>query len=49
MGDAGLEPTPPRHLQGDPLTVAIWTAYRQVVIETETRAAAPAPEQVMQP
>jgi len=47
--DAGLEPTPPRHLQGDPLTVVLWTAYRQTVIETETRATAPAPEQVMQP
>jgi hypothetical protein len=36
-------------LQGDPLTVVLWTAYRQTVIETETRATAPAPEQVMQP
>jgi ArsR family transcriptional regulator len=26
---AGLDPTPPRHLPGEPLTVAIWTAHRQ--------------------
>ena len=26
---AGLEPAPARHLPGDPLTVAIWTAYRR--------------------
>src|SRR6266403_778676 len=26
---AGLEPAQPRHLPGDPLTVAIWTAYRR--------------------
>jgi ubiquinone/menaquinone biosynthesis C-methylase UbiE len=26
---AGLEPTAPRHLPGDPLTVTIWTAYRE--------------------
>ena len=25
----GLEPAPPRHLPGDPLTVVIWTAYRE--------------------
>ncbi len=25
---AGLEPTPPRRLPGDPLTVVIWTAHR---------------------
>src|SRR5579885_3499415 len=25
---AGLDPAPARHLPGDPLTVAIWTAYR---------------------
>ena len=28
---AGLEPEPPRHLPGDPLTVAIWTAHRSPV------------------
>ncbi len=27
-GAAGLDPAPARHLPGDPLTVAIWTAYR---------------------
>src|ERR1700722_6515495 len=26
--EAGLAPTPPRHLAGDPLTVAIWAAHR---------------------
>jgi ArsR family transcriptional regulator len=26
---AGLEPAPPRRLAGDPLTVVIWTAYRE--------------------
>ncbi len=26
---AGLDPAPPRHLPGDPLTVVIWTAYRR--------------------
>ena len=26
---AGLDPAQPRHLPGDPLTVAIWTAYRR--------------------
>jgi ubiquinone/menaquinone biosynthesis C-methylase UbiE len=26
---AGLDPAPARHLPGDPLTVAIWTAYRR--------------------
>jgi ArsR family transcriptional regulator len=26
---AGLDPAQPRHLAGDPLTVAIWTAYRR--------------------
>ena len=25
---AGLDPAPPRHLHGDPLTVVIWTAQR---------------------
>jgi ArsR family transcriptional regulator len=25
---AGLDPAPPRHLPGDPLTVTIWTAHR---------------------
>ena len=26
---AGLDPAPPRHLPGDPLTVVIWTAFRR--------------------
>jgi ubiquinone/menaquinone biosynthesis C-methylase UbiE/DNA-binding transcriptional ArsR family regulator len=28
-GAAGLDPAPPRHLIGDPLTVVIWTAQRR--------------------
>jgi ubiquinone/menaquinone biosynthesis C-methylase UbiE/DNA-binding transcriptional ArsR family regulator len=51
---AGLESAPPRHLSGDPLTVAIWTAYRDAAplldSNAVTEAAAPAsPEQVLQP
>jgi ArsR family transcriptional regulator len=38
-GAAGLEPGPPRHLPGDPLTVTIWTAYRGPA--GERRRAAP--------
>ncbi|MGC2202925.1 MAG: ArsR family transcriptional regulator, partial [Stellaceae bacterium] len=26
---AGLDPAPPRHVSGNPLTVAIWTAQRR--------------------
>jgi ArsR family transcriptional regulator len=29
---AGLDPTLPRHLPGDPLTVVIWTAHRRAPI-----------------
>jgi ArsR family transcriptional regulator len=47
--DAGLEPTAPLHLQGDPLTVAIWASYRQPTILSETRPGMPEPEQVLQP
>jgi ArsR family transcriptional regulator len=47
--EAGLEPAAPRHLAGDPLTVAIWAAYRQPVSRVEARAAFAAPEQVLQP
>jgi ubiquinone/menaquinone biosynthesis C-methylase UbiE len=51
---AGLESAAPRHLSGDPLTVAIWTAYRDAaprldghaITETPTPAS---PEQVLQP
>jgi ubiquinone/menaquinone biosynthesis C-methylase UbiE/predicted transcriptional regulator len=51
---AGLESAAPRHLSGDPLTVAIWTAYRDAAplldSNAVTEAAAPAsPEQVLQP
>lgn len=51
---AGLESAPPRHLSGDPLTVAIWTAYRDAAplldSKSTAEAAAPAsPEQVLQP
>lgn len=47
--DAGLDPALPRHLQGDPLTVAIWTARRQPASRSETRPEIAAPEQVLQP
>jgi ArsR family transcriptional regulator len=50
---ADLDPAPPRHLPGDPLTVAIWAAYRQTP-HPARRAGAdalipPIPEQVLQP
>ena len=38
---AGLEPAPPRHLPGDPLTVVIWTAYREAAGDRRNPAAAP--------
>src|SRR5882762_1751364 len=51
---AGLEPAPARHLPGDPLTVAIWTAYRrdpaaQVLSEVRTagRRIAPTEEALL--
>jgi ubiquinone/menaquinone biosynthesis C-methylase UbiE/DNA-binding transcriptional ArsR family regulator len=47
--EAGLEPSPPRLLQGDPLTVALWAAYRQPTIRSEAKPGVPAPEQVLQP
>jgi ubiquinone/menaquinone biosynthesis C-methylase UbiE len=47
--EAGLDPAPPRHLQGDPLTVAIWASYRQPALRAEARAGAVTPEQVLQP
>jgi ubiquinone/menaquinone biosynthesis C-methylase UbiE len=47
--EAGLDPAPPRHLQGDPLTVAIWASYRRPVIRAEARAGAVTPEEVLQP
>lgn len=37
---AGLEPAPPRHLAGNPLTVVIWTAYREAAGERRYPAAA---------
>jgi ubiquinone/menaquinone biosynthesis C-methylase UbiE len=40
---AGLEPAPPRHLPGDPLTVVIWTAYREAAGERRYPAAARQP------
>jgi SAM-dependent methyltransferase len=30
---AGLDPAPPRHLPGDPLTVVIWTAHRPALAD----------------
>jgi ArsR family transcriptional regulator len=46
---AGLAPASPVHLQGDPLTVVVWTAYRGGVPRPEGRAPASEPEQVLQP
>jgi len=50
--DAGLDPAPSRHLPGDPLTVAIWTAQRPGSAEPTSilaRQAAPPPiERVLQ-
>jgi ArsR family transcriptional regulator len=46
---AGLAPAAPVHLQGDPLTVVIWTAYRGAVPRPEGRTPAAEPEQVLQP
>jgi len=47
--EAGLDPAPARHLKGDPLTVAIWTAFRQPAIRAEARLGLAAPEQVLLP
>ena len=47
--DAGLDPAAPRHLKGDPLTVAIWTAQRDPVVRAETPPEIAAVEQVLQP
>jgi ArsR family transcriptional regulator len=47
--NVGLDPAPPQHLQGDPLTVAIWTAHRRPVKRAETRGDIPSSEQVLQP
>ena len=44
-GAAGLDPAPPRHLPGDPLTVVIWTARRPGLASLrfeEAREGAPA-------
>jgi ArsR family transcriptional regulator len=46
---AGLDPAPPQHLIGDPLTVAIWTSYRPATVQPETQPDLAAPEQVLQP
>jgi ArsR family transcriptional regulator len=40
---AGLEPAAPRHLPGDPLTVVIWTAYRDAAGDRRYSAAAREP------
>src|SRR5207237_7960964 len=39
---AGLVPAPARHLPGDPLTVAIWTAHRGAVPERSLATVRPA-------
>jgi SAM-dependent methyltransferase len=41
---AGLEPAPPRHLPGDPLTVVIWTARGGTAIALPGAAGNAAPE-----
>jgi ubiquinone/menaquinone biosynthesis C-methylase UbiE/DNA-binding transcriptional ArsR family regulator len=46
---AGLDPAPPRHLRGDPLTVGIWTSHRRAVVQPDPRAGVTVPEQVLQP
>ncbi|MBV9553329.1 MAG: metalloregulator ArsR/SmtB family transcription factor [Alphaproteobacteria bacterium] len=46
--EAGLDPAPPLHLAGDPLTVTIWSATRAAARPT-ARAARPATERVLQP
>ena len=38
---ADLEPAPPRHLLGNPLTVVIWTAYREAAGERPFPGTAP--------
>jgi|HubBroStandDraft_4_1064222.scaffolds.fasta_scaffold05273_4 ubiquinone/menaquinone biosynthesis C-methylase UbiE len=50
---AGLEPAPPRHLPGDPLTVVIWAAYREATRDqlypaAVRQPAAVIPERVLQ-
>jgi SAM-dependent methyltransferase len=47
--EAGLQPASTRHLKGDPLTVAIWTAQRQPAIRDGAPSQIAAPEQVLQP
>ncbi len=44
---AGLEPAPPRHLPGDPLTVVIWTACRGTAGDQRHSAAAREPAAVL--
>jgi ArsR family transcriptional regulator len=46
---AGLDPAVPRHLKGDPLTVAIWTSRRRPAAAPEPQPGHAAPEQVLQP
>jgi len=47
--EAALDPAPPRRLAGDPLTVAIWTAFRQPAARVNARADLAPPEEVLQP
>ncbi|HWB50878.1 MAG TPA: metalloregulator ArsR/SmtB family transcription factor [Stellaceae bacterium] len=46
---AGLDPAPARHLQGEPLTVAIWTSYRRAGVQPDAQPGLAAPEQVLHP
>jgi ubiquinone/menaquinone biosynthesis C-methylase UbiE/DNA-binding MarR family transcriptional regulator len=45
--EAGLEPALPRHLQGDPLTVALWAANRAPLVRPDARSDVAEPEQVL--
>ena len=47
--EAGLTSAPPLHLQGDPLTVTVWAAYRAGAIQADVRSETPSAEQVLLP
>jgi ArsR family transcriptional regulator len=47
--EAGLDPAPPRHLPGDPLTVAVWTGYRRPPVRAEARVEPASAAEVLQP
>jgi ubiquinone/menaquinone biosynthesis C-methylase UbiE/DNA-binding transcriptional ArsR family regulator len=47
--EAALDPAAPRHLPGEPLTVAIWASYRRPLRLAENAPAAAPAEEVVQP